>query len=97
MNAQYHREEVRQVLDELHKSVEIDGFFLPDMFVSGIYPNVRVFARAFMLLMLVEDRTGSGMRFPVIGDDDPRGDSGGVNNDTGNRLPDRDNNTGLEF
>ncbi|MEF2073312.1 hypothetical protein [Consotaella aegiceratis] len=87
-NASTHKEEIHEVFTELSQSQEVDGVANFKMDITGIYPNVRVDASAYVMIFQIED--GDGNTYNMVSNGDPSSDTG-AQDQNGNALPQRNN------
>ena len=96
VNAYRHKQELTQVFNELSQSQQTSGSINIDLYVTGLYPNVPVFASAYILTLEVSSKNDSSIKFPIIS-------SGGVTQDTGfqdenaQNLPTKNNNSTIKL
>jgi hypothetical protein len=95
-NASYHKEELTQVFNELSQEQKTDGRINIDLYVTGLYPNVPVSASAYILAFQVSSRTETDLKFPVISSGAPTQDTG-AQDQNGQNLPTRDNNSTIDI
>jgi hypothetical protein len=89
-NASTHQEQIHQVFQEVSTSQAVKGSAKFDLDVSGQYPNVQVDASAFVLVLQIQDNQGN--TFNMISTGDPKSDTG-AQDQNGNALPQRNNNS----
>ncbi|PIW61348.1 hypothetical protein [Shewanella sp. CG12_big_fil_rev_8_21_14_0_65_47_15] len=89
-NAETHKEEIHEVFKEVSNSQEVDGAANVSLYVSGQYPNVQVDASGYVLIMQIEDSSGNTYNMMSAGD--PASDTG-AQDQNGNALPSKDNNS----
>jgi hypothetical protein len=95
-NASYHKQELRQVFNELSQTQETSGRINIDLYVTGLYPNVPVSASAYIQAFQVTDKTGSRLSFPVISSGAPTQDTG-AQDQNGQDLPTRENESTIDI
>lgn len=95
-NASTHKEELTRVFNELKQEQKTDGRIDIDLYVTGIYPNVRVSASAYILAFQVTSKDGSTTPFPVISSGAPTQDTG-AQDQNGQTLPTKNNNSTIEI
>jgi hypothetical protein len=83
-----HKSELNQVFNEISSSQNVQGTANFSMEVTRLYPNVPVYAMAFIFVMTVKSSSGSSFSFFSSGD--PANDTGGTDNH-GNQVPDKNN------
>ncbi|BBM02900.1 hypothetical protein [Microbulbifer sp. GL-2] len=88
-NASVYKEELNTMFKEIQTSQEVEGHVNLSMEVSGIYPNVAVSASAYVFVLQVTD--SSGNTFNIASHGNPGEDTGAYDTNTGNTLPDRNN------
>jgi hypothetical protein len=93
-NADKHREEIREVFKEVSESQEVDGSVNISLEVTGQYPNVEVSASAYVLVLQIENRSGNTFKMMSAGD--PASDTG-AQDQNGNALPERNNNSTISL
>jgi hypothetical protein len=94
VNVEQHRDEIHQVFNEIQDSQEVDGKARFKLMVTGQYPNVRVDAAAYVLVLQVEDSSGNSYRMMSAGD--PSTDTG-AQDQNGNTLPTKNNDSTIEL
>jgi hypothetical protein len=94
-NADTHKSEVESTFKEITNSQEVQGKAHFDLMVSGIYPNVQVFAQAFVMVLQVTDNLGN--TYNMISDGDPASDTGAQDPNTGNTLPSKNNSSSISI
>lgn len=87
-NAQTHKEEIRQVFNEVSQSQAVQGSVHISLEVSGLYPNVEVSASAYVLVLQIQNSSGNTFKLASAGD--PASDTG-AQDQNGNALPQRNN------
>ncbi|MEX6025865.1 hypothetical protein AB6H10_10795 [Providencia vermicola] len=90
VNAEVHKEEIHEVLEQLQNSQKVTGRVTIDMNVTGLYPNVEVTAMAYVNVLQIENSTGNTFRIASAGN--PIDDTGATD-ENGNDLPTKDNNS----
>lgn len=89
-NAKTHKEEIQEALKEMSSSSSVSAQVAVDLYVEGIYPNVRVDASAFLFILEIEDSDGNTYR--TVSADDPENNTGGIDS-SGSLLPEKNNNS----
>lgn len=95
-NASYHKQELTQVFNELKEATRTRGRINIDLYVTGLYPNVPVSASAYIMAFQVSSKTDSSIKFPVISSGAPTQDTG-AQDQNGQTLPTRDNNSTIDI
>ena len=93
-NAETHKSEVESMFKEITNTQKVNGKADFDLMVSGIYPNVQVFAQAYVMVLQVQDNLGN--TFNMISDGDPTSDTG-AQDQNGNALPSQKNNSTISL
>lgn len=93
-NASAHKEEIHSVFKEVSNSQEVTGSAHIDLYASGQYPNVQVDASAYVLILQIEDSQGN--TFNMFSTGDPASDTG-AQDQNGNALPQKDNNSSISI
>jgi hypothetical protein len=92
--ASQQREEVHQTFNEMASSQAVNGTVAVDLECTGLYPNVEVYASAFVQVLQITNSQGSSLYIASNGN--PSGDTG-TQDSNGNSLPTRNNNTSMTF
>ncbi|XYH98480.1 hypothetical protein ACMHYB_01580 [Sorangium sp. So ce1128] len=93
-NASMHKEEIHEVFKEVSNSQSVDGKAKFDLYVSGLYPNVEASASAYVLVLEIQD--SSGNTYHAVSSGDPSSDTG-AQDQGGNKLPKKDNESTIEI
>lgn len=91
-NANTHKEEIKEVFNEVQQSQKVEGVAKVSLFASGMYPNVAVTASAFIFVLQVIDSSGNEFSIASGGNNDI-----GAQDQSTNNLPTKDNNSSLTF
>lgn len=89
-NASTHKDEIHQVFKEVSNSQAVNGVADFDLEATGLYPNVQVFAQAFVMVMQVTDNLGN--TYTMMSNGDPASDTG-AQDANGTTLPSKGNNS----
>jgi len=89
-NAQTYQSQIHQAFQEISTSQAVKGSAKFDLDCSGQYPNVQVDASAFVLVMQIQNDQGN--TFTLVSTGDPKSDTG-AQDQNGNALPQRNNNS----
>lgn len=95
-NASIHKEELREMFNELSQEDKTSGRINIDLYVTGIYPNVPVSAEAYILAFQVSSKSDSSFTFPVISSGAPTQDTG-AQDQNGQTVPTKDNNSTIDI
>lgn len=95
-NASYHKQELRQVFNELSQSQATSGRINIDLYVTGLYPNVPVTASVYIQAFQVSSKTTSELSFPVISSGTPAQDTG-AQDQNNQDLPTRENESTIDI
>jgi hypothetical protein len=94
-NAETHKSEVESMFKEITNTQKVNGKASFDLMVTGLYPNVQVFAQAYVMVLQVIDNLGN--TFNMISDGDPTSDTGAQDPNTGSTLPSSKNNSSISI
>jgi hypothetical protein len=92
--ASQQREEVHQTFNEMESSQSVNGTVNVDLECTGLYPNVEVYALAFVMVLQITNSQGSSLYIASAGN--PTGDTG-AQDQNGNSVPTKNNNTSMTF
>ncbi|MDY4367211.1 hypothetical protein SNR26_05690 [Pectobacterium brasiliense] len=87
-NAQTHKEEISEMFTEISNSKEVKGHVDIHLEASGVYPNVPVYAYAYVLVLQITDARGN--TYNVSSSEDSISDTGATDS-KGNTLPEKGN------
>jgi len=93
-HASEHKEELNEMFREIQTSETVNGKVKVSLYATGMYPNVEVTAYAFVFILEVSDKQGNTFR--ITSSEDPKNDVGGQDQN-GNPLPSKDNNSTIEL
>jgi hypothetical protein len=93
-NAQTYQSQIHQAFQEMSTSQAVNGSAKFDLECSGQYPNVQVDASAFILVLQIQN--DSGNTFNLISNGAPSSDTG-AQDQNGNALPTKDNNSTISI
>ena len=92
--ASQQHEEVHQTFNEIASSQSVTGTVNVDLMCTGLYPNVEVYALAFVQVLQITNSQGSSLYIASNGN--PAGDTG-AQDQNGNSVPTKNNNTSMTF